>query len=599
MKRKQSNLKNTLRNLLYIVLLIGIATVFIMKDTELLSKNKAKEVSYHEFLNVVEKNKDNKLGIVEMSEGQVYLTIGDEKKDKEHLKKYVTQLNPKDSGISDLIKKYDIKYVYVVPVNLLGVVFNFLFYGVLILIVWSFVMPMMKSKNMGSESTGNNDTIPKITFDEIGGLSEEVKNEILQTQQLIKHPEKAKALGLKPSKGILLHGPSGTGKTLIAKAIANSFEAEFIATSGSNFVEMFAGLGAKRARDLFQKAKKNAPSVIFIDEIDAVGKKRSNNGAYSNDEREQTLNQLLVLLDGVESSENVFVVAATNRLDILDDALLRPGRFDYKIHIDLPDVEGRKQIIAIHTKNKPLDEEVISRLDDIAESTSGYSGADIESLFDNAGYHAFNQGRDKITMEDINHGIDRIIIGNAGRKITNKETKKRVAYHEAGHAAISALLFPNSIRKATIVPRGQALGYVAQIPKEGLLPREELLNHLKMMVAGGVTEKMIFGSHSTGVSDDFKKAKELIEKMVSDWGMGEKELVPSFSDKDKETQAKNIYENIVKDTEQLLTDNSKFLHAVAELLLEKETVDGTEIENLKNVKEINEDENADSNGFIE
>ena len=587
MKRKQSNLKKTLLKLFYIVLLIAVASIFIFKNHE----TAAKEVSYHKFLSIVEKNKDKKLGIIEMSEGQVYLTIGDAKKDKEHLKRYVTQSNPKDSGISNLIKIYDIKYNYVVPVNMLGVMFNFLFYGVLILILWSFVMPMLKSKNIGQDNSNSKDNIPKITFDEIGGLSEEIKNEILQTQQLIKNPEKAKALGLKPSKGILLYGPSGTGKTLIAKAIANSFDAEFIATSGSNFVEMFAGLGAKRARDLFQKAKKNAPSVIFIDEIDAVGKKRSNNGAYSNDEREQTLNQILVLLDGVESAENVFVVAATNRLDILDDALLRPGRFDYKIHIDLPDVEGRKQIIAIHTKNKPLSEEVISRLDEIAESTSGYSGADLESLFESAGYHAFTKGRDEITMEDINHGIDRIIIGNAGRQIKNKETKKRVAYHEAGHAAVSALLFPNSIRKATIVPRGQALGYVAQIPKEGLMPREELLNHLKMIVAGGVTEKMIFGSHSTGVSDDFKKAKELIEKMVSDWGMGETELIPSFSDKDKEEQMKSIYTQIIKDTEYLLTEHNQFLHDVARLLLEKETVDGVEIEELKNKKEDNSDSN--------
>ncbi|MCU7666734.1 AAA family ATPase [Bacillus thuringiensis] len=588
MKRKQPNLKKALRKLFYITILIGIISVIALKETDSFSKNKEQEVSYREFLTVIEKNKAEKLGIIEMSEGKIYLTIGDKEKDKKNLIKYVTQANPNDSGISELIKKYDITYAYVVPVNMVGTIFNLIFYAVLIAMFWSFIMPMLRSKNSGPESSGTKDSIPKITFDEIGGLSEEVKNEILQTQKLIKNPEKAKTLGLKPSKGILLYGPSGTGKTLIAKAIANSFEAEFIATSGSNFVEMFAGLGAKRARDLFQKAKKNAPAVIFIDEIDAIGKKRSNNGAYSNDEREQTLNQILVLLDGVETTENIFVVAATNRLDILDDALLRPGRFDYKIKIDLPDIEGRKEIIAIHTKNKPLDEEVTSRLSEIAESTSGYSGADIESLFESAGYHAFTKGKDKITMEDINYGIDRVVVGNAGRKIKDKATKERVAYHEAGHAAVSALLFPNSIRKATIVPRGDALGYVAQIPKEGLLPREQLLNHLKMIVAGGVTEKMIFGSHSTGVSDDFRKAKEIIEKMVSDWGMGEKELVPSFSDRDKEKQMESIYVQVIKDTENLLQENNDYLHAVAELLLRKETVDGIEIEALKNEQKTDE-----------
>lgn len=588
MKRKQPNLKKALRKLFYITILIGIISVIALNNTDSFSKTKEQEVSYREFLTVIEKNKAEKLGIIEMSEGKIYLTIGDKEKDKKNLIKYVTQANPNDSGISELIKKYDITYAYVVPVNMIGTIFNLIFYAVLIAMFWSFIMPMLRSKNSGPESSGTKDSIPKITFDEIGGLSEEVKNEILQTQKLIKNPEKAKTLGLKPSKGILLYGPSGTGKTLIAKAIANSFEAEFIATSGSNFVEMFAGLGAKRARDLFQKAKKNAPAVIFIDEIDAIGKKRSNNGAYSNDEREQTLNQILVLLDGVETTENIFVVAATNRLDILDDALLRPGRFDYKIKIDLPDIEGRKEIIAIHTKNKPLDEEVTSRLSEIAESTSGYSGADIESLFESAGYHAFTKGKDKITMEDINYGIDRVVVGNAGRKIKDKATKERVAYHEAGHAAVSALLFPNSIRKATIVPRGDALGYVAQIPKEGLLTRDQLLNHLKVMVAGGVTEKMIFGSHSAGVSGDFRSAKDLLEDMISDWGMGEKELVPSFSDKDTEKQMESIYVQVIKDTENLLQENNEYLHAVAELLLRKETVDGIEIEALKNEQKTDE-----------
>lgn len=535
-------------------------------------------VSFTEFEEVVKDNVENeKIVVREDNEGKVTAIIGEE----EDAKTYTTQVNPKVSSVKKIIDTYDIEYKFEYPINYLGIILNIVFYGFFIAIFWFMFLPMLKSKNMSSSSSKKKSNIPKTTFDDIGGLSEEAKNEILQVQSLLKKPEEAKKLGLRPSKGVLLYGPSGTGKTLVAKALAHSFNAEFISAEGSSFVEMFAGMGAKRVRELFQKAQKNKPAVIFIDEIDAVGKKRSANGNFSNDEREQTLNQLLVSMDGIETNEDVFIVAATNRLDVLDEALLRPGRFDYKIMVDLPDVEGRKEIIKIHTKNKPLDADVVERIEEIAHSTAGYSGADIESLFNKAGYNAFSQNRNTINMEDVNFGIDRIIIGNAGRKINNMETKKRVAYHEAGHAAISSLLNPGSIRKATIIPRGQALGFVAHVPKEGLMDEDELTNHLKVMVAGGVAERIIFEKHSMGVSDDFKKAKELIEKMIQDWGMGDAPLIPSFSDKEKHEQMKQMYQNVVYETKTLLEKNYSFFDNIAQLLLEKETIDGAEIEELK------------------
>ena len=579
-KKNPKNIFSTIFTYFLIILLSFSIIGLLSSEKSPMKKNIPEKITYHEMLSVVEKGiKEKKeVSILERQEGKIFITIEKGKS----IKNYETQANPRDSGMTKLIEKYDIDYQFVIPKNFLGVFFNIIFYGFLFAILWYMVAPMLKSKNITSGITKKEKNIPEVTFDDIGGLSEETKNEILQVVKLQQKPEQAKKLGIRPSKGIILHGPSGTGKTMIAKAIANTFQAEFLATDGSSFVEMFAGMGAKRVRDLFNKARKNAPAVIFIDEIDAVGKKRSSNGQYSNEEREQTLNQLLVLLDGIEDNTDVFVVAATNRLDILDDALLRPGRFDSKIKIDLPDTAGRKEIMKIHSKNKPLAEEVITRMDEIADSTSGFSGADLESLFEHAGYYAFSQGRDEITMEDINQGNDRIIIGNAGRRINDKETKRRVAYHEAGHAAVTSLLNPNSIRKATIVPRGDALGYVARIPKEGLQTRLELINLLKVMVAGGVAENMIYGNHSTGVSDDFKKAKELIATMVEDLGMGTTKLIPSFSEKDKSEQMKEIYELVIFETRTLLENNKDFLEKITFILLEKETIDGMEIEALKN-----------------
>lgn len=568
-------------DVMLIVVLFAVFTTTIYQD-KIFPKDKAEEATLYEITKAIEKEskkeKPSLVTIEETSIGKVFITIGKDKKEK----KYEINVNPRESNLTDILKTYNVEYKYVVPFDGLSFFFSLLFYVFLGLLIWVFVVPMLKSGSFGSKAGKKLTEIPQITFDDIGGLADETLKEIMQTQELIKNPERAKKLGIKPSKGMILYGPSGTGKTLIAKAVANSFKAEFIFTNGADFVELFAGMGAKKVRDMFEKAKKNSPSVIFIDEIDAVGKKRSNNSVSSgNDEREQTLNQILVCLDGVEELKDVFVIAATNRIDILDDALLRPGRFDYKIKVDLPNVEGRKEIIRIHTKKKPLSEEVTNRLDEIADSTVGCSGADLESLFDNAAYHAFGAGRDEITMDDVNFGLDRMIVGSASSPIRDKETKHRVAYHEAGHAVVGSLLTPNSVRKATIVPRGQALGYVAQIPKEGLHDITSLSNMLKVMVAGGIAETLIYSTHSSGVSDDFKRAKELIGRMVEDWGMGSSPLIPSFSEKEKHVEMKTLYEKIILETTQLIEDNRLLFEGVATLLISKETIDGKEIEEIK------------------
>lgn len=581
-KDKKKKRSRKFWDIVLIVVFFALFTTTIYQD-KLFPKDKdVEEVTLYELTKAIEKEskkeKPSLVTIEETSKGNVFITIGEKKKEK----KYETNVNPRESSLTDILKTYNVEYKFVVPFNGVAFFFNLIFYVFLGFLVWMFVVPMLKSGSLGSKAGKKLTEIPQITFDDIGGLADETLKEIMQTQELIKSPERAKKLGIKPSKGMILYGPSGTGKTLIAKAVANSFNAEFIFTNGADFVELFAGMGAKKVREMFEKAKKNSPSVIFIDEIDAVGKKRSNHSmSGGNDEREQTLNQILVCLDGVEELKDVFVIAATNRIDILDDALLRPGRFDYKIKVDLPEVEGRKEIIKIHTKKKPLSKEVISRLDEIADSTVGCSGADLESLFGNAAYHAFGAGRDEITMEDVNFGLDRMIVGSASSPIRDKETKRRVAYHEAGHAIVSSLLTPNSVRKATIVPRGQALGFVAQIPKEGLHDITSLSNMLKVMVAGGIAETLIYSTHSSGVSDDFKRAKELIGRMIEDWGMGTSPLVPSFSDKEKHAEMKILYEKIIQETTLLINDNRSLFEGVSELLLSKETIDGKEIEEMK------------------
>jgi len=423
---------------------------------------------------------------------------------------------------------------------------------------------------------------PIENMDSVGGLNDETRRELTQIVDLFKNHEKAKALGIKKPKSALLHGPPGTGKTLIAKAIANELNAVFFAKSGSSFMEMYVGVGSSRIRELFHLARSVAteekPSLIFIDEVDAIAKKRG--GKNSHEERENTLNELLKELDGVQTNENVFFIAATNLYDSLDDAFKRSGRISNELYIGLPEEKGRMEILDIHGKEYAVSPEVTESFPAIAKTIRGYSGADIAEVYSKAAKHAFNAQKEMIEVEDMNYAIDRMVLGTQNHKLTDKEVQKRVAYHEAGHALIQAVRFPQSIRKATIIPRGNALGFVAPIPKEiDLATYEEIMDKLAMIVAGGVAEREIFGSHSIGVSGDVEQAKQWINTMVT-YGIQKEAFRLTFDSKHAEKEKEDIFKEAVSLCQSYITENINSLHAIAQALLERETLDGEEIQKL-------------------
>jgi cell division protease FtsH len=375
----------------------------------------------------------------------------------------------------------------------------------------------------------------------------------------------------------LLYGPPGTGKTLLAQAIAHELDAAFFSTSGSAFNELFVGVGASRVRSLFQTARKQGPAVIFIDEVDALAGKRK---AHGGEEAEKTLTELLVQLDGGHSNDGILFIAATNRKDMLDEAFLRPGRIDFSFHVPLPDTKGRKEIIAIHTKGKALAKDVFASLDDLAESTSGFSGAELQSLFETASRRAVRNGQDIILKADIDYALDRTILGSTSRSLQDVETKRRVAIHEAGHAIIASLTKRGSVRKATIIPRGEALGYVAPIPRElHLSTHSDLLDRVAMILAGGVAERMILGEHSIGVSGDVQQAKQMIEHMV-DTGMLQDGFTLTFNKQDKEAKMQELFEKGLTKAEKLIETHQYQYQRLVDALLKKETLEGSEVEEI-------------------
>jgi len=417
--------------------------------------------------------------------------------------------------------------------------------------------------------------LPSISLNDVGGLGAEMKEEILQTLSTLKEPERAIKLGIKPPKGILLYGPPGTGKTLLAQAMARELNASFFSASGSAFNELFVGVGASRVRSLFQTARKQAPAVIFIDEVDALAGKRK---AHGGEEAEKTLTELLVQLDGGQSNDGILFIAATNRKDMLDEAFLRPGRIDFSFHVSLPDTKGRREIIEIHTKGKALAEDVFTSLDDLAESTSGFSGAELQSLFETASRRAVRNGQDVITKQDLDYALDRTILGSTSRSLQDLDTKRRVAIHEAGHAIVASLTKPGSVRKATIIPRGEALGYVAPIPKElHLSTTSDLLDRVAMVLAGGVAERLLLGEHSIGVSGDVQQAKHLIEHMV-DIGMLQDGFTLTFNKQDKEIKMQELFAKGLEKAESLINNHQQQYQQLVDALLKKETLEGSEVE---------------------
>jgi cell division protease FtsH len=483
---------------------------------------------------------------------------------------------------------------------------------VFILVIFIFFMRQLqggggKAMNFGkSKAKLLSETQAKITFKDVAGI-EEAKEEVEEIIAFLKDPKKFTRLGGRIPKGVLLMGSPGTGKTLLARAIAGEASVPFFSISGSDFVEMFVGVGASRVRDLFEQGKKNAPCIIFIDEIDAVGRHRGAGLGGGHDEREQTLNQLLVEMDGFESNDGVILVAATNRPDVLDPALLRPGRFDRRINVPRPDVNGRLGILKVHTRKVPMDKTVV--LNTIAKGSPGFSGADLENLVNEAALLAARRDKDRVEMDDFEDAKDKVLMGAERRSLFISEKEKRnTAMHEAGHALVACLIGGEQVdplHKVTIIPRGRALGLTQQLPTEDRLSmtREYTLNRICILMGGRCAEEIMFDQRTTGAGNDIEQASNLARKMVTEWGMSEligplnyggggqevflgREMTQK-SDNCSEETAKTIDQEVRRIVQEqyqraveLLTSHRSNLEAVGESLLEHETLNGAEIKTL-------------------
>ena len=495
--------------------------------------------------------------------------------------------------------------------------------------VWIFFMRQMQgggSGGRGAMSFGRskarliNEETAKVTFEDVAGV-DEAKEELSEIVDFLREPRRFTRLGGRIPKGVLLVGSPGTGKTLLARAVAGEAGVPFFSISGSDFVEMFVGVGASRVRDLFAQGKKNAPCLIFIDEIDAVGRQRGAGLGGGHDEREQTLNQLLVEMDGFESNEGVILVAATNRPDVLDPALLRPGRFDRQVVVPVPDLRGRERILKVHSRKTPLSPEV--ELGIIAKGTPGFSGADLENLVNEAALGAAKLGKDRVDMSDFEEAKDKVLMGGRERRsmILSDEEKKTTAYHEAGHALVAKLLpGTDPIHKVSIIPRGQALGVTMQLPGEDRhnYSKEFLENTMAVLMGGRVAEELVLNQLTTGASNDIDRASKTANKMVCMWGMSEKIGPMSFGDNQEQVflgkeliHSKNYGEETAKliDAEvrrfvddayqkatDLLRENRESLEAIALALLDRETITGADIDLLMEGKELPPMDSVNGNG---
>ena len=480
-------------------------------------------------------------------------------------------------------------------------------YGPLILLVaiWFVIMRQMQAGGNKALSFGKSraklltPTQKKVTFKDVAGV-EEAKVELQEIIEFLKDPQKFQKLGGKIPKGVLLMGPPGTGKTLLARSVAGEANVPFFTISGSDFVEMFVGVGASRVRDLFEQGKKNAPCIVFIDEIDAVGRHRGAGLGGGHDEREQTLNALLVEMDGFDTNEGVILVAATNRPDVLDPALLRPGRFDRRVVVDRPDLRGREQILKVHTRQTPLSENV--DLSIIARGTPGFSGADLANLVNEAALNAARFNKKKVEMIDFEYAKDKVMMGPERKSmIMTEEEKKNTAYHEGGHALVAAMQADaDPIHKVTIIPRGRALGVTMQLPMEDKYShtKEYLEATITVMMGGRIAEEKFLGHMTTGAGNDIEKATDIARKMVCEWGMSD--LGPlTFGKPDGEiflgrdfgrtqdysegtanqidAEVKKIVTAAYERAEKIVNDNQKVMHRLARTLLEKEVLDGEEV----------------------
>jgi cell division protease FtsH len=511
----------------------------------------------------------------------------------------------------DLVKRLEARGAEIVykknTINPLGILINLL--PILLLIgVWIFFMRQMQGGTKGAMGFGKSkarlltENKNRVMFDDVAGV-DEAKEELQEVVEFLKDPSKFQRLGGKIPKGALLIGPPGTGKTLIARAVAGEAGVPFFTISGSDFVEMFVGVGASRVRDMFEQAKKNAPCIIFIDEIDAVGRHRGAGLGGGNDEREQTLNQLLVEMDGFEANEGIILIAATNRPDVLDPALLRPGRFDRQVVVPNPDVMGREKIIRVHMKNVPLAADVDVKT--LARGTPGFSGADLANLVNEAALTAARKNRRMVTMHDFEHAKDKVMMGAERRSMAMSEDEKKLtAYHEGGHAIVAqSVAVADPVHKATIVPRGRALGMVMQLPEGDRysMSFDMMTSRLAIMMAGRVAEELIFGKEkiTSGASSDISAATSLARNMVTRWGFSDELGTVAYGDNQDEvflghsvartqnvspdtmikidSEVRRLVKGGEDEARQILTEKLEGLHAIAKALLEFETLSGDEI----------------------
>ncbi len=595
--------KNELKSLISWILIFFLIFLFLRGIREMQAE---KEIPYSEFKSLL---REGKILEVKLKTDLITGKYLDETKKLVQFKTYRVQ---EDTKLIDELEQKNVKFSATADRGswIWSVLLNF---GpvVLIFILWYLwtkqlqsggKQAMMFGKSRARLYIGKNKS--DVTFKDVAGC-DEVKEELQEIIEFLKDPKKFQRLGGKIPKGVLLYGPPGTGKTLLAKAVAGEAGVPFFSASGSEFVEMFVGVGAARVRDLFEQGRRHAPCLLFIDELDAVGRHRFAGIGGGHDEREQTLNQLLVELDGFDTTEGVILIAATNRPDVLDPALLRPGRFDRHIVVPIPDIKGREEILKVHTRKVKLAPDV--DLSIIARRTPGFVGADLANLVNEAALLAARKNKDAVDMSDFDEAIEKVIAGPARRsRVISEREKKIIAYHESGHALV-AKLTPgcDPVHKISLIPRGPALGYTLQLPKEDkyIISKQELLNKISVLLGGRVAEKLIFNDITTGAQDDLAKATEIATKMVTEYGMSEKigpltlrkreeeiflgrdyltreKMYSEATAKLIDEEVKNIIETSMNNVEKLLTENINKLNALAQKVMEKEILESAEIDEI-------------------
>jgi cell division protease FtsH len=601
---------------LWLVIGIVLIALFNMFNQPLTQQS---EVVFSDFMDQVEQGQVNEVVISGDNISGKYVDG----------KAFQTTAPPKDPDLIKSLRQKSVRIVVVAPEQTswyMSILISW-FPMLLLLGIWIFFMRQMQAGGGKAMSFGKskarllNDTKNKTTFKDVAGV-DEAKEELHEIVEFLKEPQKFSKLGGKIPKGVLLIGPPGTGKTLLARAISGEANVPFYSISGSDFVEMFVGVGASRVRDLFEQGKKNSPCIIFIDEIDAVGRHRGAGMGGGHDEREQTLNQLLVEMDGFENNEGVILIAATNRPDVLDPALLRPGRFDRQVTVGRPDVKGREGILKVHTSTVPLTDEVELKV--IARGTPGFTGADLANLVNEAALLAARDDKKAVAMVDFEEAKDKVMMGVERRSmvISDKE-KKNTAYHEAGHALVAALLpGTDPIHKVTIIPRGRALGVTMQLPmdEQHTYPRNYLFSSLAILMGGRCAEEICLGEMTTGAGNDIERATEMARKMVCEWGMSDKMGPLTYGAKEEQVflgggmnKQNNLSDETAKLIDQevkalvmdghtratdLLTKNRDVLEKMAQALLERETLDGQDIKDIIAGKDISDDEDSGSSQKI-